>query len=134
MELLEVIKQDYARFPQAQTYSVYHPDVYFEDPVYRFRGLQRYQAMIKFITFWFQDLRLELHEIQAYPSVIHTRWTMSWNAPLPWRPRVAVSGRSELEFEQFEQAELITAHRDFWDCSRWDLIKQHFQFKPALDP
>ncbi|MDX1976394.1 MAG: DUF2358 domain-containing protein [Pseudanabaenaceae cyanobacterium bins.68] len=125
MELLEIIKQDYARFPQAQTYGVYHPQVYFQDPVYQFRGLKRYQEMIAFITFWFKNLRLELHEIELGEGMILTRWTMSWNAPLPWQPRVSVSGRSELEFDQ---AQLITAHRDFWDCSRWDLIKQHFRF------
>ena len=83
MNLIEVVKSDYQKFPQSQTYEIYAPDVFFKDPVYEFRGLGKYQKMIGFITYWFAHLKLELHEIYQQETIIHTQWTMSWNSPLP---------------------------------------------------
>jgi Uncharacterized conserved protein (DUF2358) len=125
MNLIEVVKQDYSRFPQAQSYEIYAPDVFFKDPVYEFRGLDQYQKMIGFITYWFAHLKLELQDIQQKDATIHTQWTMSWNAPLPWHPRIAVTGRSELEVSKDG---LIVSHIDYWECSRLDVVKQHFKF------
>lgn len=126
MNLIEILKADYQKFPEAQTYSVYAKDVYFKDPVYEFRGLERYQKMIRFITSWFSALRLDLHEINQTDNVIRTRWTMSWNAPLPWKPRISVDGWSELGVNSDN---IIVSHIDYWNCSRWDVIGQHFTFK-----
>jgi hypothetical protein len=64
MNLLETVRADYSKFPEAQTYSIYDSDVFFKDPVYEFRGLERYKKMIGFITYWFSELKLELHDIQ----------------------------------------------------------------------
>jgi uncharacterized protein Usg len=123
MNLLETVRADYSKFPEAQTYSIYDSDVFFKDPVYEFRGLERYKKMIGFITYWFSELKLELHDIQQDQNIISTQWTMSWNAPLPWKPRISVTGTSELKIN--EQG-LITAHIDYWNCSRFSVIKQHF--------
>ncbi len=124
-DLIAIIKADYAKFPEAQTYSIYSPDVYFKDPMYDFRGLARYQKMIGFITTWFKNLQLDLHSIEEVSNGLKTRWTMSWDAPLPWKPRISVTGWSELSISADN---LITAHIDYWDCSRWAMIKQHFNF------
>ena len=125
IDLIDIIKADYAKFPEAQTYSIYSADVYFKDPMYDFRGLTRYQKMIGFITTWFKNLQLDLHSIEEDGEGLKTRWTMSWDAPLPWKPRISVSGWSELSISTDD---LITAHIDYWDCSRWEMIKQHFNF------
>ncbi|MDX2254758.1 MAG: DUF2358 domain-containing protein [Pseudanabaenaceae cyanobacterium bins.39] len=127
--LLEIIKADYAKFPEAQTYAIYSPDVYFQDPVYKFRGIKQYQKMIGFITFWFKNLRLDLHDISEHMAqdeyLIKTKWTMSWDAPLPWKPRISVTGWSDLLIDRDRQ--LIISHRDYWECSKFDVIKQHFR-------
>jgi hypothetical protein len=125
MNLLETIKADYDRFPENPTYSIYAENVHFKDPVYDFYGLKKYQEMINFLSKWFKNLSLELHEITENENQIDTRWTMSWNSPLPWQPFVSVSGRSELKIEN----NLIIGHYDYWDISKWDLIKQHFKIK-----
>ncbi|NET50611.1 MAG: hypothetical protein F6K09_18345, partial [Merismopedia sp. SIO2A8] len=40
-----------------------------------------------------------------------------------WNPRIRISGWSELTLN----AEgLISAHIDYWHCSRFDVLKQHF--------
>lgn len=158
MNLIETIKSDYARFPLDQTYSIYAPNIYFQDPLNKFNGIQKYQDMIGFLGKWFRHLRLELHEIKQVennslgnfagnfannsPSnfvdssqdnsqdnfsdnsqnKIITRWTMSWQSPLPWQPKIAVSGWSELEVNPDG---LISSHVDYWDCSIWDVLIQH---------
>lgn len=123
MNLLETIETDYLRFPENPTYNIYAENVHFKDPIYDFYGLKKYQEMITFLSKWFKNLHLELHEIIEKENQIDTRWTMSWNSPLPWQPFVSVSGRSELKIEN----NLIIGHYDYWDISKWDLIKQHFQ-------
>ncbi|WP_017294933.1 DUF2358 domain-containing protein [Geminocystis herdmanii] len=123
MNLLDIITEDYRQFPQNQTFSIYAKNVHFKDPIYNFYGIQKYQKMITFLSKWFKNLHLELHEITEIENQIDTRWTMSWNSPLPWQPFVSVSGRSELKLKN----NLIIGHYDYWYISKWDLIKQHFK-------
>ena len=123
MSLVEIIQEDYRRFPENQTYSIYDENVHFKDMIYDFHGLKKYQNMINFLKKWFSNLHLELHDIQQNDEQIDTRWTMSWNSPLPWKPFISVSGRSELKIKD----NLIVGHYDYWDCSVWDVIKQHFK-------
>ena len=130
MNIIEILKKDYQRFPRDQTYEIYAKDVYFKDPMTEFRGMKRYQSMIEFMTHWFQNIQMELHHIQQISDLpeplrdrIETRWTLSWTTPLPWQPRIAISGRSEL---MLNEQNLIISHIDYWDCSRWDVLQQHF--------
>lgn len=123
MDLVKTIQEDYSRFPENQTYSIYAENIHFKDKIYDFRGLKKYQNMIGFLSKFFKNLHLELHDIQENENQIDTRWTMSWNSPLPWQPFISVSGRSELKV----QDNLIVAHYDYWDCSIWDVVKQHFK-------
>ena len=122
MDIIEILKQDYERFPADQTYSIYAQDVYFQDPMNKFRGIERYQQMIGFINTWFIDLKLDLHDIRQEDDAIETRWTLSWNTPLPWKPRIIISGWSELKLNPDG---LIVSHIDYWNCSRLDVLKQH---------
>lgn len=126
--ILDIIKADYAKFPEAQTYSIYSEDVYFKDPVYNFRGIKQYQKMIGFITFWFKNLKLDLHDIARNDNLIKASWTMSWDAPLPWKPRISVTGWSDLTLDS--AGELIISHIDYWQCTKFDVIKQHFLKNP----
>lgn len=121
--IVEQLKADYARFPQEQTYDLYAKDVYFKDPMTQFRGLDRYQKMIGFIQTWFINCRMDLHEIQQQGSQIRSDWTLSWNTPLPWKPHIEISGWSELTLND---EGLIISHVDYWHCSRFDVLKQHF--------
>lgn len=129
--IVEILRQDYARFPQDQTYDIYAPDVYFKDPTSEFRGLERYQQTIAFIDRWFQQPQLDLHDI-SYKSGhdadtfdIHTEWTLSWTTPLPWSPRVTIAGWSDLVVS----GGAIVSHVDGWRCSGWDVVRQHFPWR-----
>ncbi|WP_017303665.1 DUF2358 domain-containing protein [Spirulina subsalsa] len=123
MDILEILKADYQRFPQDQTYEIYHPQVYFKDPLTEFRGLARYQQMIQFFQTWFKAVQLDLHAIEQQPEQILTRWTLHWTTPLPWRPRIAIPGQSVLILNDQNQ---IISHVDTWEISPWDVVRQHF--------
>jgi hypothetical protein len=122
-DILTTLQGDYENFPHQQTFDVYAPDVYFKDPLTEFRGLERYQQMIQFLDRWFQAIDLQLHAMEQQGDGITTRWTLSWTSPLPWKPHISISGRSELTLNQ---KGLIASHIDYWDCSPWNVFKQHF--------
>jgi hypothetical protein len=123
MDIITILKNDYQRFPANQTYSIYAKDVYFQDMVFKFRGVKLYQMMINFIQTFFLNPKMDLHDIQSLGNTIKTEWTLSWNSPLPWKPRISISGWSELVLNSDN---LIVSHIDYWHCSRMDVIKQHF--------
>jgi len=125
MDIIETLKADYQRFPADQSYDLYAQDVYFQDPLTEFRGLKRYQSLIQFIRKWFRQIHLELHHIEQIDNIIHTEWTLNWTTPLPWQPRISIPGRSELILNQQQK---IVSHIDYWHCSRWNVLKQHFMF------
>lgn len=124
MDIINTLKQDYRNFPHHQTYSIYAEDVYFKDPMSQFRGRDRYQQMIGFIQTWFLQPQLDLHQIQQQGNQIRTDWTLSWNTPLPWKPRIQISGWTDLTLNE---AGLIASHIDYWHCSKWDVVRQHFK-------
>ena len=123
MDILEILQKDYQNFPDNQTYSIYATDVYFKDPMNEFRGRDRYQKTIAFIARWFKNIDLELHQMTRSHDIIYTKWTLSWNTPLPWRPRITIPGRSELKLNG---ENLIISHIDYWYISRIEVLKQHF--------
>ena len=126
MDIISRLKQDYQKFPADQTYSIYAENVYFEDPLNKFRGIERYQKMIGFMNNWFNDIKLDLHDISQSGNLIKTRWTLSWTAPVPWKPPMAIPGSSELKLNADG---LINSHIDYWDISRLDVLKQLFQLR-----
>ncbi|MBV5261864.1 DUF2358 domain-containing protein [Synechococcus moorigangaii CMS01] len=124
MDLLDTLRQDYQKFPQDQTFSIYRDDVLFQDPLNRFRGRTRYQKMIRFLDRWFQDIHLELHDLQQNQQVIRSDWTLSMTCPLPWRPRLQISGHSLLTVDQ---TNLIISHIDHWQTAPMQVFFQIFQ-------
>jgi Uncharacterized conserved protein (DUF2358) len=123
LNTVEALKADYKTFPLDQTFSLYAADVFFKDPWISFRGLGLYRKMIQFIAWGFTEVKMDLHDIQQTDDQIKTSWTLSWIAPAPWKPKMMISGRSELILNT---QGLIQSHVDDWDCSRLDVLKQLF--------
>ncbi len=122
MNIVEQLKQDYARFPDHQTYGLYAKDVHFKDPLNDFNGVGRYRKMVGFIGWFFGNVQMDLHQIeQISPTLITMQWTLNLTAPLPWSPRLAISGHTELGLNQ---AGLINSHVDYWERSRLEILKQ----------
>lgn len=121
-DVCDRIRQDYARFPHDQSYDLYAENVFFQDPLNRFHGVERYREMIGFIARWFQDPRLELHALEPQSAdSFQTHWTLSWVAPLPWKPAMVISGWTDYRLNDKGQ---IISHIDSWNCSRLDVLKQ----------
>ncbi|ANV86577.1 DUF2358 domain-containing protein [Picosynechococcus sp. PCC 7117] len=124
MDLLDILRQDYQNFPQDQTFAIYSDDVFFQDPLNRFRGRDRYQKMIGFLGRWFRDIHLELHDLQQTQQTIRSEWTLSMTCPLPWQPRLRISGYSLLEVNADN---LIVSHIDYWQKPPLKVLLQVFQ-------
>ncbi|MDJ1184135.1 DUF2358 domain-containing protein [Roseofilum casamattae] len=123
MEIIEILQQDYQRFPDNPSYEIYAPDVYFKDPMTEFRGCDRFREMVSLMERWFLDIKMDLHDIKQEGQTIHTQWTLHWNTPLPWKPRISIPGSSQLEINSDG---LIISHIDTWDISKFAVLKQHF--------
>ncbi|NET34727.1 MAG: DUF2358 domain-containing protein [Cyanothece sp. SIO1E1] len=121
MDIIQVLKQDYQRFPANPTYEIYAENVFFQDPLNRFQGLDRYKKMIGFIETWFINPNLELHQIEQSGNQIETHWTLRWTTPLPWKPQMVIKGWTEM---MLNSEGLINSHIDYWECSRFDVLKQ----------
>jgi len=123
MDIVQILREDYQRFPADQTYSIYAENVYFRDPLNSFYGVEKYKKMVAFINNWFIDPQLNLHDIKQREDTIKTVWTLHWTTPVPWQPRIAISGWSEIKLNSAQ----IISHIDYWNCSRLDVLRQHFQ-------
>jgi hypothetical protein len=130
MDIVQALREDYARFPRDQSYELYAQNVYFQDPMNEFRGVERYKRMIGFIRIFFLNCKMDLHQIQRSGNLIQMEWTLSWNTPLPWKPRIAIPGRSELTTVEIAgETETIVSHIDYWHCSKLEVLRQHFQLQ-----
>ncbi len=131
MDIIEIVKADYQRFPENQTYTIYAEEVYFRDPLTEFRGIKRYRAMIQTLKTWLKEIHLDLKEIRQQDNIIYSQWTLFWTTPVPWQPRISIPGHSELTLNE---ENLIISHIDYWDCSRRNVIQQHFLPKSVKIP
>ena len=122
-DLVTILRADYARFPENQTYDIYAKDVYFKDPLNEFRGVSKYRGMIGFLGTFFGNVQMEVKNINRQGDLIKTEWTLNMTSPLPWRPRLAIPGWSEL---QIGTDNLIVSHIDYWHISPWSVLRQNF--------
>jgi len=122
MDILEILKRDYEQFPENQTYTIYAEDVYFKDPLNEFIGVDRYIQNINTIARWFEEIELEVRDLKRVEDTIKSEWTLYMNSPLPWKPRLAIPGRSELKLNA---ENLIISHIDYWNISPMEVLKQN---------
>ena len=121
--LINILKEDYQRFPDNQTFDIYAEDVYFKDPLNEFRGVKKYREMIGFLDKFFSNIDMEVHQVIKEDAKIKTEWTLNMTPPLPWKPRLSIPGRSELEVNEDN---LIASHIDYWHISPWNVLFQNF--------
>ncbi len=121
--LIEILKEDYQRFPDNQTFEIYAEDVYFKDPLNEFRGVKKYREMIGFLSNFFSNIEMEVHNVTQEDTKIKTEWTLNMTPPLPWKPRLSIPGRREKEVSEDN---LIASHIDYWHISPWNVLSQNF--------
>lgn len=115
-------------------YSIYSPEVMFEDPLNKFTGTKQYISNINFLTRSpvFANARLDIHDariLQRFPNTVRTRWTLSMTlAALPWQPRVSFTGQSDYVVDI--DTALVVRHIDYWDSLS---DSKFFSFPAILD-
>ena len=122
-DLVSILRQDYERFPDNQTYEIYTDDVYFKDPLNEFKGINKYKAMIRFLGTFFGNVEMDVRDVRQEGDLIKSEWTLNMTSPLPWKPRLSIPGWSELKISE---ANLIASHVDYWHISRWQVLRQNF--------
>lgn len=122
-DLVEILKEDYQRFPEDQSYDIYAEDVYFKDPLNEFNGIKKYRAMIGFLGTFFSNVEMDVHGVTQEDNLIKTQWTLNMTSPLPWKPRLSIPGWSELKVNE---QNLISSHVDYWHISPWSVLRQNF--------
>jgi hypothetical protein len=122
-DLVAILREDYQRFPDNQTYSIYAENVYFKDPLNEFHGIKRYRMMIGFLGSFFGNVEMDLHGITRQEKQIKTEWTLNMTSPLPWKPRLSIPGWSKLTVNNDN---LIVSHVDYWQISPWNVLRQNF--------
>lgn len=122
-DLTAILREDYARFPDNQTYEIYAQDVYFKDPLNEFKGVKKYRAMIGFLGSFFGDVKMDVHDMNRSGSTIKIEWTLNMTSPLPWKPRLSIPGWTELDVND---ENLIGSHIDYWHISPWNVLRQNF--------
>ncbi|GAB0494170.1 hypothetical protein MMPV_005460 [Pyropia vietnamensis] len=101
-------------------WSLYTPDVQFEDPLNRFRGVAKYRDNIRFLkeSFAFRNSAMFLHDTVAGEDSVVTRWTLAMTAAfLPWSPRVVFTGESiyGVDLTPGDTMGGVNRHIDTWD-------------------
>lgn len=113
-------------FEKDISYNIYTQDIFFQDPVNTFRGKFNYRIIYWTLRFhgrlFFTDLHFDLHDVhQTDDDVIKAYWTVRGTLRLPWQAKIFFHGDSTYKLNPDG---LIYEHRDTWDRSPKDILKQ----------
>lgn len=91
--------------------SLYHPDVYFEDPLQRLHGREAFLDGMRRLYRKLRGVEFHLRSVvtNAQGDEAHATWQMRFSPPLG--PAVSIEGASHLRLRDGQ----ILYHRDYWD-------------------
>lgn len=127
---IETLKQDLPTlFEQDITYDIYTRDIYFQDPVNRFKWKFNYRIIFWTLRFharlFFTEIYFDLHDVkQTQDRIIKAYWTVRGTLRLPWKSRIVFNGDSTYKLTQDG---LIYNHLDTWDRKPSEILKQFFR-------
>lgn len=108
------------------SYDIYTKDIYFRDPVNKFKGKTNYRIIFWTLRFhgqlFFTQLYFDLHDVhQEGLDTILAKWTVRGILRVPWKARVFFNGCSTYKLNQDG---LIYNHIDTWDRKPSEILKQ----------
>jgi hypothetical protein len=127
---IETLKQDLPTlFEQDISYDIYTRDIYFQDPVNRFKWKFNYRIIFWTLRFharlFFTEIYFDLHDVkQTEEQIIKAYWTVRGTLRLPWKSRIFFNGDSTYKLTQDG---LIYNHLDTWDREPSEILKQFFR-------
>jgi len=125
--VVETLKQDLPTlFQKDISYDIYTQNIYFQDPVNKFKGKTNYRIIFWTLRFhaqlFFTKIHFDLHDVyQADEATIVGNWTVRGVLRVPWQARVLFNGYSTYKLNKDC---LIYEHLDTWDRKPGEILKQ----------
>ena len=129
-EVIETLQKDLPTlFEKDISYNIYTQDIYFQDPVNRFKGKFNYRIIFWTLRFhgrlFFTEIFFDLHDVkQTAEDIITANWTVRGILRLPWKARMLFNGDSTYKLTK---EGLIYNHLDTWDRKPSEILKQFFR-------
>lgn len=123
------LKQDLPTlFKQDISYDIYTEDIYFQDPVNKFKYKFNYRIIFWTLRFharlFFTEIYFDLHDVhQKDEQTILATWTVRGILRLPWKAKIFFNGDSNYKLNQDG---LIYEHIDTWDRPPGEILQQFF--------
>lgn len=128
-KVIETLQQDLPTlFKQDISYGIYRQDIYFQDPVNRFKGKLNYRIIFWTLRFharlFFREIYFDLHQVsQVDENTIKANWTVRGTLRVPWQAEIFFGGDSTY---QLSPENLIYQHIDTWDRRPSEVLRQFF--------
>ncbi len=129
--VVETLKKDLPTlFDRDISYDIYSRDIYFQDPVNKFKGKVNYRIIFWTLRFhsrlFFKSIYFDLHDVSLTDDrTILAEWTVRGVLRLPWSANILFNGWSTYKLNSDG---LIYEHIDTWDRKPAEILKQ---FLPA---
>lgn len=126
-QVLETLKKDLPTlFEQDISYDIYTNDIYFQDPVNKFKWKFNYRIIFWTLRFhgqlFFTEIHFDLHDInQIAEDTILANWTVRGILRVPWKAKVFFNGYSTYKLTKDG---LIYEHIDTWDRKPSEILQQ----------
>ncbi|AFY33487.1 DUF2358 domain-containing protein [Calothrix sp. PCC 7507] len=129
-EVIKTLKNDLPTlFEQDISYDIYTNDIYFRDPVNKFKYKFNYRIIFWTLRFharlFFTEIYFDVHEVdQSSEDTILAKWTVRGVLRVPWKAKLFFNGYSTYKINQDA---LIYEHIDTWDRKPGEILRQFVQ-------
>ncbi|MEA5551253.1 DUF2358 domain-containing protein [Anabaena cylindrica UHCC 0172] len=129
-QTIEILKQDLPTlFKKDISYDIYTQDIFFRDPVNKFKGKFNYRIIFWTLRFhaqlFFTEIAFDLHDVsESGEDTILAKWTVRGILRVPWKARLFFNGYSTY---QLNNQGLIYEHIDTWDREPGEILRQFWQ-------
>ncbi|MFB8791040.1 MAG: DUF2358 domain-containing protein [Potamolinea sp.] len=125
--IIETLKNDLPTlFEKDISYDIYTQNIYFQDPVNKFKWKFNYRIIFWTLRFhaklFFTEIYFDLHDVKhTEEDIIKAYWTVRGTLRLPWKAGIFFNGDSTYSLNQDN---LIYHHLDTWDRKPSEILKQ----------
>lgn len=128
-KVIAILKQDLPTlFEQDISYDIYTQDIYFQDPVNKFKNKLNYRIIFWTLRFhaqlFFTEIHFDLHDVYQATDTIIANWTVRGVLRVPWKAHLLFNGYSTYKLTE---EGLIYEHIDRWDRKPSEILRQFFQ-------
>lgn len=135
-QVIKTLQEDLPTlFEKDISYDIYTQDIYFQDPVNKFKWKFNYRIIFWTLRFharlFFTQIDFDLHEVsQPAKDTILAKWTVRGVLRVPWKASLFFNGYSTYKLNQDT---LIYEHIDTWDRQPGEILKQFWPKAETVD-